>query len=108
MHEIHTAQKIVRMALSAVEASDHRRLKTIHVRVGAWTGIDVEHLKHDFQSVAPGVDLHIDLVEPEARCEDCGASFDGDMPTLECSKCGSRRIRMRQTKDIELVGVETS
>ena len=102
MHEIHTARKIARMALSRARAQGHSAFRSIRVRIGAWTGIDVEHLKHDFETVAPGVELHIEVVQPSARCEDCGASFQSDKPTLACAECGSRRVNLEQTRDIEL------
>ncbi|MGC8863334.1 MAG: hydrogenase/urease maturation nickel metallochaperone HypA [Armatimonadota bacterium] len=108
MHEIHTARKIIRMALSRAGGSDYRSLKAVCVRVGAWTGIDIEHLKHDFEAVAPGVDLRVEVVEPSAHCSDCGASFRPDQAALECAACGSRRVTMDQTTDIELINVVPS
>ncbi len=106
MHEIHTARKIARMALSRAKAEGHSAFRSVSVRVGAWTGIDVEHLKQDFETVAPGKGLQVEAVEPSARCKDCGASFRPHKATLTCSQCGSRRVKLDQTRDIELVSVE--
>jgi hydrogenase nickel insertion protein HypA len=106
MHEIHTAKNILHMA--NVEATERglATISAIRVRIGAWTGIDIEHLKHDFQTVAPNVRLDVELVEPAAHCEDCGASFEAAPGTLRCSKCGSSRVMLKQKRDIELVSVE--
>ncbi len=106
MHEVHTARKIARMALSTAKSQGRSTFKGVRVRIGAWTGIDVEHLKHDFETVAPGVDLQVEVVEPSARCEDCGSSFQPDSATLACSVCGSRKVRLLQTRDIEVVHID--
>ncbi len=106
MHEVHTAKNILKMAKAEADLRGLSSIRSIRVRIGAWTGIDIDHLRHDFQTVAPTISLHVEPVEPSARCEDCGADFEPKPGSLNCDKCGSRKVTLNQEKDIELVGVE--
>jgi Zn finger protein HypA/HybF involved in hydrogenase expression len=102
-HETHTARKILSMALSRARELGLPPPRIIPVRIGAWTGVDSDHLKHDFEDLAPGVELVIELVDPSGRCEDCGAEFGPGGPVLTCANCGGKRVRLDQSKEIELV-----
>ncbi|MDH7602390.1 MAG: hydrogenase maturation nickel metallochaperone HypA [Armatimonadota bacterium] len=106
MHEVQTAKNILQMACEEAKRQGLQNPRAIRVRVGAWTGIDVDHLKHDFHTVAPTVSLDVETVEPSARCEDCGARFEAKPGSLSCDKCGSRRVTLEQRRDIELISVE--
>ncbi|MGQ9455573.1 MAG: hydrogenase maturation nickel metallochaperone HypA/HybF [Armatimonadota bacterium] len=108
MHEVQTAKNILHMAGEEAKRRGLQDPKRIRVRIGAWTGIDVDHLKHDFQTVAPEVRLDVEVVEPSARCEKCGAEFTAKAGVLACEKCGSRRITLDQKHDIEVVEIEAN
>jgi len=105
MHELHTARKVLAMARKRAQAQGHSTLSRISVRIGAWSGIDTDHLKHDFADLAPGIDLEIEVIQPSAHCQECGAIFQAGKPSLACSKCGSRRVKLDQTREIELLSI---
>jgi hydrogenase nickel incorporation protein HypA/HybF len=110
MHDLDLARRIVRLALSEASSAGRSRVKTVRVRIGAWTCSDADHLRHSFEfasrgTPAEGAELQVELVQPSARCEDCGASFQPGKPTLACAECGSPRVKLGQSREIELESV---
>ena len=107
MHNLELARRIVRLALSEAASAGQSRVSAVRVRVGAWACGEPGHLKHSFEYAArgtplEGADLHVDLVQPSARCEDCGSSFEPATSLLKCGVCGSLRITLEQTREIEV------
>ena len=107
MHNLELARRIVRLALSEAASAGQSRVRTVRVRIAAWACGEPEHLRHSFEYAArgtplEGAELHVDLVQPSARCEDCGSSFEPDSATLKCAQCGGSRVTLEQTREIEV------
>ena len=114
MHEIHVAHRIAQIAASRVPADRNRRdVKAVRVRIGAWTCIDPESLRRAFATAAeeqglgaPALDIV--TVQPDCRCEDCGAVFEGQGEfKLRCAKCGSAKVTMAQGEDMAVQDIVT-
>ena len=111
MHDIHLAREIISNVAVRARADGHKSIRRLRVRIGAWTGTDCEHFRASFEAASrgtlvEGAELEIVVVEPVAVCEDCGTTVEGGgvMPT--CPRCGSKRARLTQGRDVEVDEIE--
>jgi len=107
MHEHGLARRIVSTAAARAAEVGCASVKTIDVRLGAWAGIDPDELRHGFGEVAKpeflaDAKLRIEVIQPEARCEDCGAEFVPDGAALRCTDCGSLRVALQCCPELEV------
>ncbi len=111
MHGTSIAERIVSIASSRAAALGQSSVKAVRVKVAAWSHLSPEELRMGFESASlgrptEGADLKIELCEPSCRCEKCGNDFNPDRFTLRCPLCGSARVVMDKSREVEVEGVE--
>ncbi|MCL5102900.1 MAG: hydrogenase maturation nickel metallochaperone HypA [Armatimonadetes bacterium] len=111
MHGTSTAERIVSIASSHASALGLPSVKVVRVRIAAWSHITEDELRACFESASrgkptEGADLKIDIYEPSCRCEACGKDFNPDRFTLRCPSCGSPRVVMDKSREVEVESVE--
>ncbi len=107
MHELSITQAILDTALRHAEQAHVKAIRTLHLRVGALSGIVPDSVRFYFDLIskgtgAEGARLEIELVLPRARCRACGAEYDlafeaeaagawlAQLGSLESCACGQR------------------
>jgi len=81
------------------------------VRVGAWSCINPESLRHAFLAASDegptvGAELNIEVVTPHCTCTECGAAFEPAGFKLRCEKCGSAHVVLEKGRELEVESIE--
>lgn len=111
MHELSIAQSIFSIVQQAVPPDQHEHVKTIYLKIGTLSGIEVDALVFSFgilkeKSLFPSAVLSIEMIEAKAKCHDCGTLFSYDSFGTECPHCGSYSLSIVQGKEMKVTGVD--
>jgi hydrogenase nickel incorporation protein HypA/HybF len=94
MHELSIAEDIIEISEASARAQNSRHIRTIKLRLGAFTTIVSEALQFSFEiarrgTLAEGATLEIENVPMVARCGACGRTAEplGEV-CLICPECG--------------------
>ncbi len=111
MHEISVARQIVSVASAQAQALGYANVKTVRVQIGSWTCINTDLLRRAFAAAVSengkaGPDLHIELVKPQCKCEECSSAFEPDEFALRCVECGSARVVLTHGREMVVESIE--
>ena len=81
------------------------------MQIGSWTCINADLLRRAFAAATSqhgksGPDLHIEVVKPQCKCEECGSAFEPDEFALRCIECGSARVVLTQGREMVVQSIE--
>ena len=104
MHELSITRNIVAIAC---EQADGRRVRAVHVRVGALTGVDVHAVRFCYDlcaegTLAAGSTLEVEEIKGAARCTVCAREIALELPLGICP-CDKRAPIERTAGDELLV-----
>ncbi len=104
MHELSITRNVVAIAC---EHAGTRRVHSVHLRVGALSGIDPEAVRFCYDlctegTVAAGSRLEIEQVPGRARCDECQKELPLEAPIALCP-CERRATLTRLGGDELLV-----
>ncbi len=107
MHEMALTQSVVDMV---VERTAGRRVSTVHLTVGALSGVVADAMLFCFDvattgTAIEGATLEIEPVPGRAHCQSCGEEFSVDDLILLCP-CGSADVRITAGKELLVTSVE--
>lgn len=111
MHEMGIASSV----LDAVRVEAGRypgsRPSRVGLRLGEWSGVDVESLRFCFEALVTGSDLaglqlDIDYRERRNRCERCGAEFAVRNYEIGCPECKSETTAAVSGTELDVAYLE--
>ena len=110
MHEMSIAAALMTQLEQLASDRGIERFDTVTVAAGELRQIVPEALHMAFESVAEGsvaqgAELELQIVPPEARCRQCGASFRPLPDSFLCEKCGRADVDIVKGNDIVLLSV---
>jgi hydrogenase nickel incorporation protein HypA/HybF len=100
MHEMGIASTLLDTVRNKAAEFRQSRASRVGVRVGEWSGVDVEALRFCIQSLASsshmeGPHVEIDTLQNRNQCEKCGwvfrVIFRTDTGDIHCPSCNSRQ-----------------
>ncbi len=100
MHELSVTQALLKTVLDAAHQAGARRVRTVHVVVGALTGIVDDSVQFYFDLLSQGTlaeDARLCFQREPARgsCQRCGHTFAVTPPlTPMCPACGSSQLQV--------------
>jgi len=111
MHELSIAQSIFSIVQQAVPADQLGQVKTIYLKIGTLSGIEVDALIFSFdilkeKSPFPSATLSVEMIESRARCNDCGNVFSYEGFGTECPQCGSFSLTIVQGREMKVTGID--
>ena len=111
MHEVSVARQIISIASARAQALGYPRMKSVRISIGSWTCVNPDLLRRAFaaatsQGDKPGPELQIHIVQPDCRCEECGAVFEPDDFALRCPTCDSPRVVLTQGREMVVESIE--
>jgi hydrogenase nickel incorporation protein HypA/HybF len=111
MHGTSTAEAIVEAASARARQLGRSSVKAVRVRIAAWSHLRSGELETAFEAASRGkptqnAQLIIEVVEPSAKCQDCGADYSADSGTLRCPACGSARVAIDESREVEVEAIE--
>ena len=89
----------------------YANVKAVRVQIGSWTCVNLDLLRRAFAAATSengkaGPELHIEVVKPQCKCEDCGCAFDPDEFALRCVECGSARVVLTDGREMVVRSIE--
>jgi hydrogenase nickel incorporation protein HypA/HybF len=108
MHELSLAGGILRIVEDVARREGFARVERLHLRVGAFSCVDVRALRFALDAISPetplyGATLHIDEPRGRAFCFGCGEHVELDSRDSDCPTCGSRRLQPTAGDEIKVV-----
>jgi hydrogenase nickel incorporation protein HypA/HybF len=99
MHEQSLVESLLTLALDNAEKANARRIISINLVVGDYTGVeeDAVNLYFGFLSkdtIAAGARIHYTHVPGQLRCRDCDILFPLQKHEYRCPKCEGRRVEI--------------
>lgn len=87
------------------------RPSRVGLRLGEWSGVDVESLRFCFEALISGSDLaglqlEIDYRPRRNRCERCGAEFAVEHYEAGCPECRSEATTAISGAELDIAYVE--
>lgn len=111
MHELSITQSILELAEKVGKEHGVQRVKTIHIRVGAYSGLLPQCIQAYFDVVsqgtlAEGARLDIQTLPVVVHCNSCGQDMEIDRRNIRCPLCASTRLKMIQGREFYLEKLE--
>ena len=112
MHELSIAMSIVELAEEEIERRGNIQIKTVHLKLGALSGVVKEALLASFEMACEGTSLAgsrlvVEDVPVVVFCSTCQARRPvSSMQLFCCAECGSPTGEIVEGKEIEVVALE--
>jgi len=111
MHEMGIASSVVDAVRIEAGKCPGSRASRVGLRLGEWSGVDVESLQFCFEALVldsdlAGLQLDIDYRERRNRCEDCGAEFAVRNYEIRCPVCAGEDTRAIGGTELDIAYVE--
>ena len=113
MHELSIATSLIELATEAVEnAGETGRIESVHVRIGALSGVVIEALDFAWDVAVEGTRcsdarLVIEPVPARVRCPACEAETElAEPPIFRCGACGTPTSSILSGQELDLMSLE--
>ena len=109
MHELGISESILRTALETPGACESN-LRAMRVKVGALSSVSTANLAFCMDLVLEqrgikGVEVHIEEVQPLARCP-CGLEYHPESLFVGCPRCGGFEREIVEGRDVTQESLE--
>ena len=99
MHEQSIVESLLRLALDSARKADARKIISIHLVVGDYTGIEEDAVNFYFgflskNTIAAGAGIRYTRVPAQLRCRDCDILFPMQKRDYRCPECEGRRVEI--------------
>lgn len=107
MHELSIAKEIIAIVTAETEKKRLGRVETIHLRIGALSGVAPEALSFGFEAATldtplEGTRLVIEPVPVRATCRACGREFAVEDLVFLCPGCHSVDVDVIQGQEMQI------
>ena len=112
MHELSLAEGLIEQVKRAVREAGAVRVTSLHLRIGALSGVDPDALRFGFDVAArgtllDGAALELTLVPVVIHCPACVADVElPDIQHFRCPRCGTPSADVRDGRDLTIETVE--
>jgi hydrogenase nickel incorporation protein HypA/HybF len=109
MHELSIAENICEVARSHL--SGGQRLKTVHLRLGLFSGVVESSLEFCFSLTAArhgleGAVLCVETPAAAGTCSACGETTEMESMWTVCKKCGYAPLSVEGARDLRITRIE--
>jgi len=111
MHELDITQGIVNTALQAGENAGARKIRSVRVKIGAFTGVEPHCLEFYFNvltkdTIAAGAELVVEITPLAATCSACREPFAPQELCFKCPSCGSPEVEITSGRELCVESVD--
>ncbi|MDM7996627.1 MAG: hydrogenase maturation nickel metallochaperone HypA [Acidobacteriota bacterium] len=111
MHELSIVESLLSLALQNAEKANARRIVSIGLVVGDYTGVmeDAVNLYFGFLSkdtIAAGAEIRYTHVPGQLRCRDCDLLFPLQKRDYVCPKCKGKRVEIVGGRELYIESME--
>jgi len=99
MHEQSIVESLLRLALDSAEKANARRIFSINLVVGDYTGVEEDAVNFYFgflskDTIAAGARINYTHVSGQLRCRDCDVFFPLQKHDYCCPECEGKRVEI--------------
>ncbi len=110
MHEFSLCRGLLQQVMQISEAHQAQAVKSIHLKIGALAGIEVELLRRAFPIVAQGTTaqhatLEITTLAATVLCTECGQTSVIKQHRLTCHHCKNRATQLLCGDELRLENI---
>ncbi len=107
MHELSLAENILTIVEDTASQNACRRVKEIHLVIGALAGVEIEALRFCLDavlkgSIAEGARVVIDILPGQGYCFSCGQTVAIAAHFDPCPRCGSYQVQATGGRDLRV------
>jgi hydrogenase nickel incorporation protein HypA/HybF len=111
MHELSLARDIIETVNQSVPKEEISRVKSVVIKVGAFSGVVTDSLKFSFQAITSeteleGAELEIINIPFVLKCNDCRKETSNEIGMMLCSDCGSGNTEIVSGGELQIVEVK--
>ncbi len=111
VHELGLAENTLDLALMHLARLGAEKIVALTIRVGALSGVDGEALRYALEIITRGTAaeqaaIHLEDVRPVCYCVHCEESFDVEVPSYACPRCGKLSANLLAGNELDLVSME--
>ncbi len=111
MHEQSIVQSLLTLALQNAKKADARKIVSINLVVGDYTGIVEDAVNFYFgflskDTLAAGAQITYTHVPGQLRCRDCDLLFPLEQRDFRCPKCDGRRVEIVGGRELYIDNME--
>ncbi|MBN1569735.1 MAG: hydrogenase maturation nickel metallochaperone HypA [Acidobacteria bacterium] len=111
MHEQSIVESLLALALENAEKAKARKIISINLVVGDYTGIVDDAVSFYFgflskNTIAAGAKIHFMHVPGQMRCRDCDLIFPLQKRDFRCPKCDGKRIEIVGGRELYIENME--
>ena len=111
MHEQSIVESLLVMALKKAENANARKIVSIDLIVGDYTGIVEDQMNFYFgflsnNTIAAGAKINYTHVPAQLRCRDCDILFPLQKRDFCCPTCNGRRIEIVGGRELSIENME--
>jgi hydrogenase nickel incorporation protein HypA/HybF len=111
MHEQSIVESLLTMALQNAEKASARKIVTISLVVGDYTGVVDDAVSFYFgflskDSIAAGAKISYTHIPGQMRCRDCDILFPLQKRDFRCPKCEGRRVEIVGGRELYIDNME--
>jgi len=113
MHELSVAENILEIVRQNVPQGEEQNVKSIKLRIGAFSGIVPDSLEFCFSAITEGTLLKGALLDIEhipltGLCNTCATTDRLEYGIFVCPSCGSGDIKLLSGTELQVVEIEIS
>jgi hydrogenase nickel incorporation protein HypA/HybF len=110
MHELSIALSMIEQ-VEQQSAAQGGGVRSIQVKVGALSGVDVEALRFAWEIARAGTplaetQLEVELIPLKVRCPSCGVTRIAEIFSIACAECVDVEQEIVGGKELELISLE--
>jgi hydrogenase nickel incorporation protein HypA/HybF len=111
MHEQSIVESILTLALENAEKANARKIVSINLVVGSYTGVVEDAVNFYFgflskNTIAAGAKINCTHVPGQLRCRDCDILFPLQKRDYHCPKCEGRRVEIVGGRELYIENME--
>ena len=111
MHEQSIVESILAMALKNAAQANARKILSIHLVVGDYTGIVDDSVNFYFgflskNTIAAGAKINYTHVSGQLRCRDCDLLFPLQKRDYQCPECKGKRMEIVGGRELYIETME--
>ena len=111
MHEQSIVASLLTLALENAEKANARKIISIHLVVGDYTGVVEDAVNFYFgflskDTIAAGAKINYTHVPGQLRCRDCDLLFPLQKRDYRCPKCDGKRVEIVGGRELYIENME--
>lgn len=110
MHELSIAHSILSIAEKSTPTEGKGIITAVSMQIGQLSSIEIDSLRFAFEAIKSNTvlekaELNIDIIEGEAKCQDCQTIFQLNAYGTACPNCKSYGVTILKGTEMKILSL---